>query len=99
MHKLPRANAINSLPISLNFHKKHLKPQYHPLSTPAKPPKSLLKKNKPTSLKTHARHHPNTNRLLASEPSQAKPNQAKPSQASASKETPPIKMLKRLLPS
>ena len=39
MRKLPRANAINSLPISLNFHKKHLKPQYHPLSTPTKPPK------------------------------------------------------------
>ena len=94
MHKLPRANAINSLPISLNFHKKPLKPQYHHSQLPQNHPNSLLTKNKPTSLKTHARHHPNTNRLLASEP-----NQAKLSQASASKETPPIKMLKRLLPS
>ena len=77
MHKLPRANAINSLPISLIFHKKPLKPQYHPLSTPAKPPKSLLKKNKPTSPKAHTCHHPSTNRLLASQPSQVKPSQAK----------------------
>lgn len=46
MHKLPRANAINSLPISLNFHKNHLKPPspltLNYLKTAPIPPKEKL---------------------------------------------------------
>lgn len=46
MHKLPRANAINSLPISLNFHKKTFKtlapPTLNSRKTTKIPPKEKL---------------------------------------------------------
>lgn len=46
MHKLPRANAINSLPISLNFHKNTFKttapPTLNSRKTTKNPPKEKL---------------------------------------------------------
>ena len=56
MHKLPRANAINSLPISLIFHKKTFKPPVPPTLNSRKTAKipSSRKTNQPLPKRTPA---------------------------------------------
>ena len=54
MHKLPRANAINSLPISLNFHKKTFKTPVPPTLNSRKTAK-ITPNEKLTNLSQNAR--------------------------------------------
>ena len=96
MHKLPRANAINSLPISLIFHKKTFKTPVPPTLNSRKTTK-IPPKEKQTNLSQSA-HMPSP-QYKPPISLKAKSSQVKPSQANASKETPPLKMLKLLLPS
>ena len=72
MHKLPRANAINSLPISLIFHKKTFKtpvpPTLNSRKTAKIPPNEKLTNLSKSAHLPSPQHKP----PLASEPSQAK---------------------------